>query len=371
MCAEITAVPFLDLTREYQELEQEWLAAIAATGAKGSFVLGPNVTHLEQEIAAYVGTSDAVSVANGTDALVLALRAAGIKPGDEVITSPFTFFATAEAITIVGATPVFADIEVDSFNLDPQSVQQCLSPKTRALLPVHIFGCPADMPALMAIAEEHGLKVIEDGAQAFGASIASRRVGSFGDGGCFSFYPTKVLGCYGDGGIITLNDADMAQHLRKLRNHGAVKPFVHDEIGTNSRLDEIQAALLRIKLKRIDAALAARRQVAASYNEQLQDLPLSLPAVSADSGHAFNLYTMRCEQRDALRQMLSEHQVGTSQCYPEPLHRQAVYADLAYAAGSLPVCEQAASETLSLPIYPGMPAAHIDHVCGLIQRFYG
>lgn len=362
----IESVPFLDLTREFSELSPEWIDSIRATGQSGAFVLGPNVQALEKEIADYVGVAHAVSVANGTDALVLSLRALGIGPGDEVITTPYTFYATAEAISVVGATPVFADILSDSFTLNPETVRERITDRTRAILPVHIFGHPVDMDALGKIAQEHGLAVVEDCAQAFGADVAGRKVGSMGDTGCFSFYPTKVLGCYGDGGIITTDRDDVAEHLLRLRNHGAVKPFIHTEIGYNSRLDEIQASLLRIKLRSIDEAIAGRRRVAEAYGRQLGGKILATPENPSWGGHAYNLYTVRLQNRDAVRQQLTDNRVGTSLCYPEGLHLQEVYRDLGYTPGSLPVCEQASLEALSLPIYPGMPEAHVDRVCELV-----
>lgn len=363
----VKAVPFLDLSVEFAELEGEWLAAIKASGEKGSFVLGPNVTALEQEFAAYVGSKYAVAVANGTDALVLSLRALDIGPGDEVITTPFTFFATAEAVTLVGAKPVFADIDPVSFCLDPDSVRALVNKRTRAIIPVHLYGHPASMDAMREIAGRHGLRLIEDCAQAFGATVGGAGVGSLGDTGAFSFYPTKVLGCYGDGGMITTSDAGIAQRLRTLRNHGATQPFMHAEIGYNSRLDEIQAALLRIKLRRIDRAIAGRRRVAAEYTQRLADLPLATPATARDTGHVFNLYTIRTAGRDEVRRRLTEAQIASSVCYPLPLHLQAVYSDLGYRAGSLVQAEQAAGEALSLPIYPEMETAQVALVCDALR----
>lgn len=363
----ITPVPFLDLTPQYRALEAEWLAAIRESGAKGSFILGPNVSAFEQEFAAHVGAKHAIGVANGTDSLILSLRALGIKQGDEVITTPFTFFASSEAIDSVGATPVFADIEADSFCLSPESIRRCITPKTRAILPVHIFGHPADMDEIMSIAREHRLAVVEDCAQAFGATHNGKTVGSIGDTGSFSFYPTKVLGCYGDGGMITTDRDDLNEHIRRLRNHGAVQPFIHTEIGCNSRLDEIQAAVLRIKLRTIDSDLAGRRKVAAEYTKRLNATAIKTPTYPKNGTHVFNLYTTRMPQRDAVRQALTNAQIGTSQCYPQGLHLQVVYKRLGYAAGSLPVCERASTETLSLPIYPRMPIEHVERVCDVVM----
>jgi len=360
-------VPFLDLSVQYKQLEAEWLDAIRATGIKGSFILGPNVTEFEKEFAAYVGVKHAIGVANGTDSLILSLRALNIGPGAEVITTPFTFFASSEAIDVVGATPVFADILPDSFCIDPASIKQKITAKTRAILPVHIFGHPAEMGAIMKIAKEHNLSVIEDCAQAFGATAGGKVVGAIGDTGSYSFYPTKVLGCYGDGGMITTNSDAINEHIRRLRNHGAVKPFIHTEIGCNSRLDEIQAAVLRIKLRTIKNDIAGRQQVAAEYDRRFAGTPVKTPSLPRNGVHAFNLYTVRLPKRDAVRQALTDNQIGSSLCYPQGLHLQEVYKHLGYKPGSLPVCEQATTENLSLPAYPGMPLDHIERVCEVVK----
>ena len=359
-------VPFLDLTTQYKQLEAEWLAAIRETGNRGSFVLGPNTQAFEKECAEYVGVKHAIGVANGTDSLYLSLRALGIGPGDEVITTPFTFFASAETIDMVGATPVFADILPDSFCLDPASIRKKITSKTKAILPVHIFGHPSDMGEVMQIAKQHKLAVIEDCAQAFGAISGGKVVGSIGDTGSFSFYPTKVLGCYGDGGMVTTNSDALNDHIRRLRNHGAAKPFIHVEIGMNSRLDEVQAALLRLKLKRIRADIEGRQKVAAEYTKRLAGSTVKTPTLPKNGTHAFNLYTVRIPKRDTVRQALTDVQIGTSQCYPQGLHLQDVYKKLGYKPGSLPVCEHASTETLSLPIYPGMSVAHIERVCEVL-----
>lgn len=364
----VTAVPFLDLGTAFKQFENEWLESIRTSGAKGSFILGPQVAEFEKEFAAYVGVKHAIGVANGTDSLYLSLRALGIGPGDEVITTPWTFFASAESVSMVGATPVFADIRPDSFCLDPESVAKCLTPKTRAILPVHIFGHAADMDAIMQIARDRKLAVIEDCAQSFGARSGGRVTGSIGDAGSFSFYPTKVLGGYGDGGMITTNRDDLNEHIRRLRNHGAVKPFIHTEIGMNSRLDEIQAAVLRLKLRTIDKDIAGRRAVASEYTKQFTGSPVETPVALKPDAHSYNLFTVRVPKRDALRDALTAAQIGTSLCYPQGLHLQEVYRHLGYQPGSLPVCEQACGEVLSLPIYPGMPATHIARVCEVVLQ---
>lgn len=359
-------VPYLDLKSDFQALRDQWFAALDEIGSKAAFILGENVRSFQQEAAAYVGSRFAVGVANGTDALVLSLRALGIQRGDEVITTPFTFFATAEAISLVGATPVFADIRDDSFNLDPESVTRRVTAKTRAILPVHIFGHPADLPALQAIADAHGLAIVEDAAQAWGARHGDRIAGSMGTTGCFSFYPAKVLGCWGDGGLVTTSDEEIHDHLLRLRNHGATAPFMHAEPGYNSRLDEVQAALLRLKMVHVEEAIAARSRVADWYDERLQDTDAVPPRRPADGRHAFNLYTVRHPRRDALRQALTDQGIGTNQCYPVGLHLQEVYRHLGYRPGDLPVVERVCGETLSLPIFPGMTERQVDRVCSVV-----
>ncbi len=361
-------IPFLNLTHEYRELEAEWFAAIHEAGTSGQFILGPNVQAFEEELAAAAGTRHAVALANGTDALMLSLRALDIGPGDEVITSPFTFFATAEVITLLGATPVFADIEADSFNLDPAEVRARVTPRTRAVIPVHLFGYPARMDEIVEVAESHGLVVIEDCAQAFGAQSGPKTVGSFGNAGCFSFYPTKILGCYGDGGMLTTSEGKLAERVRQLRNHGANAPFVHEVAGYNSRLDEIQAALLRIKLRRVERDIGKRIEVAARYGDLLGSSDLRLPRSPSNARHVYNLYTVRSRQRDRLREHLTAKGVPTAVCYPVPLHLQTVYASLGYRQGDLPAAEQAAREVLSLPVYPDMPHEHIERVSEAIKE---
>lgn len=362
-------IPFLDLSEEFNSLHEEWFSAIKEVGATGRYILGPNVQAFEEECAAYVGTDYAVSVANGTDALTLSLRALNITAGDEVITSPFTFFASSECIDHVGATPVFADIDEQSFNITADSIEAVITEKTKAIIVVHIFGQPADMTAINALAAKHNLEVIEDAAQAFGAQVGDQRVGSLGTTGCFSFYPTKVLGCYGDGGIITTNSKDVVDSLHRLRNHGAIKPFVHAEVGYNSRLDEIQAAILRLKLKKINDDIAARNRIAAAYTEQLKDTGIITPYAPDGFGHAFNLYTIRLtENRDAVRQTLSDNDIPSSQCYPEPLSVQPVYQSLGYKKEDVPVCQMLTHQTLSLPVYPAMTDEMVEYITSTLIK---
>ena len=338
----------------------------ATSRASGAFILGPEVNAFEEEFARYVGVPHAVSVANGTDALILALMALGVGAGDEVITTPYSFFATAEVISRVGATPVFVDIEPDYFNLDPQEIEEKISSKTKAILPVHLFGSPANMIEIQKIADQYGLAVVEDCAQACGATSDHKKVGSIGDFGCFSFYPTKILGCYGDGGIITLHDEKHLEYIKSLRNHGAHAPFMHDKIGYNSRLDEIQAALLRIKLPEVEACIEGRLQVVEKYNQAFTDTDITIPPVPQWGRHVFNLYTIRSQRRNQIQQALKSASIGFNLCYPLPFHLQEVYKSLNYKSGDLPVVEQASNECISLPVYPGMPDADVQRVVGVV-----
>lgn len=360
-------VPYLDLSQEFNALKDEWFALITEDGARGSWILGPNVHAFEKEAAEFIGCKHAIGVANGTDALYLSLRALGVGSGDEVITTPYTFFATSEVIDMVGATPVFVDIEADSFNIDPLLVEQAVTEGTRAIIPVHLFGNPAEMTAINAIAEKFDLHVIEDAAQAFGAQHNGKRVGSMGDTGCFSFYPTKVLGCYGDGGLLTTDSDEIAEAVRKLRNHGAAAAFQHDEVGMNSRLDEVQAALLRIKLKQLDNNIASRQRIAGLYDARLAKQGIICPSRPQQGSHAFNLYTIRSPKRDAIRQTLMDNAIGNSTCYPSPLALQEVYQHLQYSEADFPVSVALGDEVVSLPVFPDMTELQVDRVCQVIE----
>ncbi|MEN8712073.1 MAG: DegT/DnrJ/EryC1/StrS family aminotransferase [Arenicellales bacterium] len=361
-------VPYLDLSKEFNSLKEEWFAMICEDGARGSWILGPNVHAFENEVAEFVGTRHAIGVANGTDALYLSLRALGIGPGDEVITTPYTFFSTSEVIDMVGATPVFVDIEADTFNINPVLIESAINSRTRAIIPVHLFGNPVDMTAINAIADRHSLAVVEDAAQAFGAQHDAKRVGSMGATGCFSFYPTKVLGCYGDGGLLTTNSDEIAEAVRKLRNHGAAAAFQHDEVGMNSRLDEVQAALLRLKLKSLDKNIASRQRIAELYDDRLSTLDITCPSRPVNGSHAFNLYTIRSSKRDAVRQALMDNAIGNSTCYPLPLALQEVYRHLDYTADDFPVSVALGSEVVSLPVFPDMTEDQVDRVCQVIEQ---
>jgi dTDP-4-amino-4,6-dideoxygalactose transaminase len=346
-------------------------------------VLGPDVEAFEREAAEYLGVKHAVGLNSGTDALFIGLRALGVEPGDEVVTTPFTFFATPEAISLIGATPVFADIEADSFNLDPASLEVAVTGRTRAVIPVHLFGRPVDWEALSDVASRHGLRVLEDCAQSIGATAAGgndgaatspRRTGALGDAGAFSFYPTKNLGGFGDGGLLTIDDDGVAETARMLRTHGERSRYRNEMIGYNSRLDALQAALLRVKLRRLDAFNSARRAAARRYGELLADLGaagvLTTPAVT--EGHVFHQYTVRIQggRRDEVRERLDEAGIGTMVYYPIPCHRLPVYAE-AYADVSLPVAEAAADEVLSLPIWPAIEAATQERVAAALADALG
>lgn len=363
-------IPMVDLSAQYQALKAEIDAGLQATLNATQFILGPNVRAFEEETAAYLGVKHAIGVANGTDALHLALLAAGIGEGDEVITSPFTFIATAEAIRYVGARPVFVDIDPQTFNIDTSLIEAAITAKTRAILPVHLFGQPADMSAIRAIAIKHKLNLIEDCAQSFGADIAGRMTGGMGDAGAFSFFPSKNLGCFGDGGMVTTNSDEIAEQVRMLRNHGSKVRYYHDIIGYNSRLDEMQAVILRAKLKHIDTYNNERRRVAHRYNAGLAGLPVTTPHEDGIGKHVFHQYTLLTEHRDSIQQVLQTEGIASAIYYPIPLHQQNVFkAD--YPELTLPVTEDVAQRCLSLPIYPELPDASIDRICDAIKRAIG
>lgn len=360
-------IPMVDLKQQYLELKEEIDASILQALTATQFILGPNVIQFEQEAAAYLGVEHAIACASGTDALHLSLLAAGIGPGDEVITSAFTFIATAEAIRYVGATPVFVDVDPHTFNIDPAAVERALSPKTRALLPVHLFGMPADMAPLTALCEARGVVIIEDCAQSFGARIEDRQTGSFGTCGAFSFFPSKNLGAYGDGGMISTSSEELAARLKMLRNHGSQARYHHDVIGYNSRLDELQAVVLRAKLKRIDQFNAARRRVARRYGELLGDTGLQLPRELEGFHHVYHQYTILSPQRDRIAERLKAAEIASAIYYPIPLHRQAAFAG-EFRALKLPVTERIATECLSLPIYPELGDDEIHTIAATIQE---
>ena len=359
-------IPLCDVSTQHALLKQEIDQAVQDVVANGQYILGPQVRAFEREISDYCRCRYAVGVGNGTDALHLALRALRIGPGDEVITSPFTFIATTEAIGLVGAKPVFVDIDPHTLNIDPARIEQAITSRTQAILPVHLYGQPCEMDAIMDIAQRHGLFVVEDCAQALGATYRDRQVGTFGDAGCFSFFPSKNLGCIGDGGMVVTNREDIFQRVEMLRRHGGRIKYHHDELGLNSRLDELQAAILRVKLPHLDDWNQRRRQCAYHYNARLADQPaIDCPAELGAAGPevfptasnrllraVYHQYTIRSNDRDAISANLRQAGVSSAVYYPQPLHLQKVHAELNYAPGDFPVAEDAARKCLSLPIYP-------------------
>ena len=353
-------IPPIDLKRQYTIIGEEVSAAVQDVLTSGRYIGGPIIESFEQQFAAYMGTLECVGCNSGTDALYLALRALQIGPGDEVITTPFTFIATAEVITAVGATPVFVDIDAQTFNFDVTQIAAAITDKTKAIMPVHLFGQPVDMNTVMDLAEAHGIAVIEDCAQATGAEWAGQKVGSIGHIGCFSFFPTKNLGACGDGGAVITNDKSIAASIRKLREHGMSARYCHEATGINSRLDVIQAAILQIKLRYLDRWNDARRQVAAGYHQLLKPVPeLVLPQETAGGRAVWNQYTIRLTQdssnsryRDEVRSQLQQLGISSMVYYPLPLHLQPVYKELGYQPGQLSVAEQTCHEVLSLPMFP-------------------
>jgi len=347
-------IPILDLTEQYHELREEMLRAVEGVFESGAFINGPNVKALEGEIAAYVGAKHGVGLNSGTDALHLALRALDIGPGDEVITTPFTFVATTEAIGIVGAKPVFVDIDPRTYNIDPAQIEQAITPRTRAILPIHLYGYPAPMHEIMAIARKHNLAVIEDCAQAIGAKIGDKFVGTFGTFGAFSFFPSKNLGAYGDGGMLVTDDSALADRARSLRAHGGRVKYYHEELGVNSRLDELQAAILRVKLPRLESWIERRGAVAQRYNGAFSESGLQLPIDSPATRHVYHQYTLRVHDRDRVQNELQAAGVQTMIYYPVPLHLQKVHAMFGQTEGTFPHSELAAKEVLSIPMFPEM-----------------
>lgn len=366
-------IPFLDLQAEYRSLQAEIDAAVHRVLERGQFVLGPEVHALQEEMARLCGTRFAWGVASGTDALRLALAALGVGPGHEVITTPFTFVATANTISRAGARPVFVDIRPDTFNLDPEQVEAAITARTRAIVPVHLFGHPADMDAILQVAQRHGIPVLEDAAQAVAARYGERTVGSLGAMGCFSFYPTKNLSAYGDGGLVVTDDPDLAATLDVLRNHGRRRGslYYYDRVGFNSRLDELQAAILRVKLRHLPAWTERRRAIAARYSQLLAQAPVTPPVERPGVYHVYHQYTIRAPRRDALQEHLSQAGIATMIYYPLPLHLQTMYRELGMKEGSLPEAERAAREVLSLPIYPQMTNEQVEYVARAICQFYG
>lgn len=360
-------IPMVDLKAQYRDLGPEIDAALRAVVASGQFVLGPAVEAFEREVAAYCGVRHAIAVASGTDALHLALRAAGIGPGDEVVTTAFTFIATAGAISQTGARPIFVDIDPATFNINPSLVEAAVTERTRAILPVHLYGQPADLAPIREVCRKHGLALIEDCAQSFGAEYGGRKSGAYGDMGCFSFYPSKNLGAYGDGGMVVTSDDAAAERLWRLRDHGRVAAYRHAMIGYNSRLDELQAAVLRVKFIHLDQYNRWRRENARRYGERLADSGVVTPVEDGKGFHVYHQYTIRTAYREAVRHALSAAGIASAVYYPVPLHRQEVYAaDNAHA--KFPAAEAAAEQVLSLPMYPELTEEQIDEVARVVRQ---
>jgi dTDP-4-amino-4,6-dideoxygalactose transaminase len=394
-------VPFLDLKAQYKQIESDVVPAVTEAMAAGMFIGGPQVTGFEAEFANFCESKYCIGVGSGTDALRFALMAAGVGPGDAVVTAPNTFIATTEAISQVGATPVFVDIDPQTYTMDPLKLEQLLNERypqlkqlnkpnklnrlnkpnkpnklnkpnrLRAIIPVHLYGQPADMDPILDIARQYGLAVIEDACQAHGASYKNRKVGSLGVAGCFSFYPGKNLGAFGEAGAVVTRDEDMAQKMRMIRDHGQARKYFHDLEGYNGRLDAIQAAVLRIKLKRLQGWNQSRRKNAALYTELLQDVPgITLPVEAGFAESVYHLYVILADNRDGLQKFLAEKGVATGLHYPLPLHLQKAYTHLGYEKGDFPVAESAAERLLSLPMYPELTEEQIEYVCTSIKEFF-
>jgi len=361
-------IPLLDLRAEYHELKSEIDAAVSRVLESGQFILGPEVTGLEEEFASYCDVKHAIGVNSGTSALHLALLGAGIEPGDEVITVPFTFYATAAAIGYIGAIPVYVDIDPRTFNLDVTRVEAAITERTRAILPVHLYGQPADMDPILEIARRYNLVVIEDVAQAHGAEYKGRHAGSIGDIGCFSFYPTKNLGAAGEGGMVTTNNSAYARTIAMLRNWGEEHRYYPVLKGFNYRLPAIQAAILRVKLRRLNLWTDTRRALAAEYDRLLEDADLMRPVSPADVRHVYCLYTIQAEDRNGLQKELESAGIQTAVHYPLPIYLMPAYADARYKAGDFPVAEASARRVLSLPLYPQMTKHQVQRVAGEIIR---
>lgn len=367
-------VPLLDLKTQYARIQPEIMKAIEEVCAHQSFILGAPVEQLEQTLATFIGTKHAIGVASGSDALLLSLMELGIQPGDEVITAPFTFFATTGVISRLQARPVFVDVCADTFNLDPEQLAEKITPRTKAILPVHLFGQCADMEAINAVADPQGIPVIEDACQAIGAVRNGIQAGAFGRTGCFSFFPSKNLGAFGDGGLISTNDTKVAERLKLLRVHGSRSEYHHHLIGMNSRLDALQAAILHVKFQHLADWTSTRQKNADSYrhlfHEQGLDQHVTLPVVEPGNIHVYNQFTIKTPNRDALSAYLTEKGIGNRIYYPVPLHLQECYETLGYHKGDFPVAEHAAQEVLSLPIYPELTTDQITYVAKTIKQFF-
>lgn len=361
-------IPLLDLVAQYHSIKDEMDEAVLGVLESGRFILGPNVSALEQEVAAYLNVTHAIGVASGTDALVLALRALGVGQDDEVIVPAFSFFATAGTVMTIGARPVFVDITPGTYLIDTKAIESAITAKTKAIIPVHLYGQPADMDEIMTIAQKYNLKIIEDNAQAIGAVYKGKKTASIGDVGCLSFFPSKNLGAYGDGGMVTTNDSDIAEKIRMLRMHGWKKKYFPEMLGYNSRLDEIQAAILRVKLKHLDTWNARRTEIAHKYSRYLSELGLLVPVEAPDRTHVYHLYMVPFEERDAVQQKLNDAGIASAVYYPQPLHLTEPSREFGMGKGQCPVSEQYSKTLLALPVYPDMTGAQIEEVLVVVEK---
>lgn len=361
-------IPMIDLKEELAFIREPAIDMITEVIDKGDYILGEKGKQLEQLTAQYIGTSYSIGVASGTDALQLSLKALGIGPGDDVLTTPFTFFATAEAIAQIGARPVFADIEADTYNIDPTSIEKAITPNTKAIIVVHLFGKAANMKEIMRIADNYHLQVLEDACQAIGTEHGKKRTGSISDIGSFSFFPSKNLGAFGDAGLVTTNRQDLYEKILELRNHGSTKKYYHSAIGMNSRLDEIQASVLLVKLYYLDIFLHNRKEVARRYTENLHHL-LKTPALAKEREHTFHQYCVESDKRDELASALDHHGIDSAIYYPVPLHLQPAFDYLGYQKGDFPIAERTAERILALPIYPMLSFQKQDYIINTIKNF--
>ncbi|MFQ5691554.1 MAG: DegT/DnrJ/EryC1/StrS family aminotransferase [Nitrospinota bacterium] len=365
------AIPLCDVRAQYARIREEIDGAVRSVIESGRFIGGPAVAEFEASFARFCRSSFCAGVSSGTAALALSLRALGVGPGDHVVVPAFTFIATAAAVRQAGARPVFADVHPETLNLEAGQLERALTPETKAVVPVHLFGLPADMPAIRAVAQARGLRVVEDAAQAHGAEVCGGRVGSLGDAGCFSFFPSKNLGAYGDAGAVVTDDEEAAGRVRRIGNHGRSAKYLHGVLGSNDRLDALQAAVLTVKLRHLEAWTEERRRAAGWYREALGGLPLVLPAEPEGRRHVYHLFVIRSPERDRLRDALAEEGIETGLHYTPPLHLQPATADLGGRPGDFPVSERAAEEVLSLPMYPELTKAQVERIAGVIAKTLG
>ena len=363
-------IPINDLKRQYKTIEKSVKDKLSGVFESQSFVLGPETGELERRISEYCGTGHAAGVNSGTDALILALEAMGVGEGDEVVTTPFTFMATAEAIARVGAKPVFVDVDPNTYNIKPDLIQGKITERTKVILPVHLYGLPADMDPIIDVAGKSGVPILEDCAQAIGSEYKGRKAGSMGKAGTLSFYPGKNLGCFGDGGMVVTNSKDICDKIKLLRNHGSNERYKHNVVGYNSRLDDIQSAVLNVKLDRLDEWIEKRIEIARFYNRELKDLPVFLPAIPEGSKHSFHLYVLRSQKAGEIISYLGQNGIESRTYYPVPLHLMECFSYLGYKKGDLPEYEKLSSEVISIPVYPELSREEMTYIVSKIRAFF-